>query len=387
MGDKIITTLPIKPQEKIKIGLCIAPLLSEVLRNSMDAKNIFSVNLLNTYDYKDNVLKNYLNKIKSLGINYDELYIDKDNSDKLIKCIQEMIKRNVIVEKETPILRCKCCRIETPIESIREYDDKALYYEKDGKLFCKICNEEAKLSIEKALFLHLDKDTDTSIKIFPEYLKNACENFDKQYKGKDYLITKKRNTGYSINYNGTNYNIDIDALWMNYINCFNSQEQVIIASNHQLFEMYLMNYINKMYNNKDLHFIATPYLVSKNKKLDEQFEKMRPLEVKLNLLFSLKWKTPDSTFNENAEKYLKSLDDEELEKLYYQIQSKTDKEDTKLQIKDVLLNNINFQKALKKANALKKLQRTQGQLEKRLQDGKDLEHKIDTIRGEEIEKE
>ena len=142
-----------------------------------------------------------------------------------------------------------------------------------------------------------------------------------------------------------------------------------------------------MYNNKDLHFIATPYLVSKNKKLDEQFEKMRPLEVKLNLLFSLKWKTPDSTFNENAEKYLKSLDDEELEKLYYQIQSKTDKEDTKLQIKDVLLNNINFQKALKKANALKKLQRTQGQLEKRLQDGKDLEHKIDTIRGEEIEKE
>ena len=233
----------------------------------------------------------------------------------------------------------------------------------------------------------MDKDTDTSIKIFPEYLKNACENFDKQYKGKDYLITKKRNTGYSINYNGTNYNIDIDALWMNYINCFNSQEQVIIASNHQLFEMYLMNYINKMYNNKDLHFIATPYLVSKNKKLDEQFEKMRPLEVKLNLLFSLKWKTPDSTFNENAEKYLKSLDDEELEKLYYQIQSKTDKEDTKLQIKDVLLNNINFQKALKKANALKKLQRTQGQLEKRLQDGKDLEHKIDTIRGEEIEKE
>lgn len=81
-------------------------------------------------------------------------------------------------------------------------------------------------------------------------------------------------------------------------------------------------------------------------------------------MFSLKWKTPDSTFNENAEKYLKSLDDEELEKLYYQIQSKTDKEDTKLQIKDVLLNNINFQKALKKANALKKLQRTQGQLEK-----------------------
>ena len=43
MGDKIITTLPIKPQEKIKIGLCIAPLLSEVLRNSMDAENILSV--------------------------------------------------------------------------------------------------------------------------------------------------------------------------------------------------------------------------------------------------------------------------------------------------------------------------------------------------------
>ena len=348
MNDELIMTLPIKPQQKIKIGLCVAPLLTEVLKNTTSTKNIIAVNLLNTYDKKDEFLKTYLQKLKDLDISSDELFIDKDNIDILMDCIEEMIDLNIIIEKECDIYRCECGRVDTVSHSLRTYDANTLYYEKDGKYYCKVCNNELKIQKQKNLFIHLDEDANTSIQIFPNHFKNSCINFDKQFKGMDYLVSKNRDTGYKINHNGTIYNIDIDALWMNYINCFSNKSEIIVASNHQIFEMYLINYLNRMYKNKDLHFLATPYLVTKDRTIESRFDEMRALESKLNLLFSLKWKNPDSTYNINAMDYISKLSDAQLLELYDIINMEVSGNDIDDTVKKVVLDNINYQKVLKR---------------------------------------
>lgn len=348
MNDNLILTLPIKPQEKIKMGLCVAPLITELLRNTTSSKNAFAINLLNTYDEKDPFLRTYLNKLSDLDINYDKLFVDKENIDFLMTCIEEMISSKIIEEKESNVYRCDCRRVDTVCDSLRIYDNKALYYEKEGKFYCKVCNSELKVYKEKNLFMHLNPNVDTSINIFPTHFKNACVNFDKQFKGMDYLISKSRETGYKISHNGTLYNIDIDALWMNYFNYFENQSQVIVASNHQLFEMYLINYLNRMYKNKNLHFLATPYLVSKEKNIDSRFNEMRVLESKLNLLFSLKWKNLDSTYNTNAMDFTSKLSDDELLEINDIINTKVENENIDDAIKHVVLENINYQKVLKR---------------------------------------
>lgn len=349
MEKKLITTMPIKPQNKTKIGMCLAPILTDVFGDCMSAEKIFSVNVLNTYDYKDDIINRYLKSIKDLGINYDKLYIDKVHNKFLADCINDLINKGIIIEKESKTCRCPCGRVDSLKDGIRLYDDKTLYYEKDGKIFCKLCNEEAEETSEKNLFIHLDENADTSINIFPTKLKKACLGFDKQYKGKDYLITKNRETGYKTTYNGTDYNIDIDALWLNYINCFKNNSQIIIASNHQVFEMYLLNYLNKMYNNKDLHFIATPYLKFKDKNIEQKFENMNQIATKLSLLFSLSWSNSDSLCNPDVMKYLNKLDDKKLNDLYNIVTEKLDEsKDIDEQIADFALGNLNFQKTLKK---------------------------------------
>lgn len=75
---------------------------------------------------------------------------------------------------------------------------------------------------------------------------------------------------------------------------------------------------------------------------------MRLLEAKLNLLFSLKWKRSDSTYNETAIAYLNKMSDDELEDMYDIVRRKSENENINIAIKDTLLNNINFQKVLKR---------------------------------------
>ena len=73
MENITVTTMPIKPYEKINIGLMIAPTLVDIIGSIIKCKKVLSFNLLHSFDNKVPVLSNYIGKIKEFNINYDEI--------------------------------------------------------------------------------------------------------------------------------------------------------------------------------------------------------------------------------------------------------------------------------------------------------------------------
>ena len=348
----LVTTLPIKPQKKINIGMCIAPFLMDLVSSNLECSSVFSVNLLHSYDFKENDLEKYINKVKSLGLRYDDIFIDKEWAEKLLFLIKQMIKENKIIEKKGSVIRCSCGKVDIIKNGIRDFDNAGdIYYKKDGKLICKCCNSECKEYYEDGLYLHLDEKVDDHLQIFPPFLANSTNHFSKQYKGIDYLISKKRNTGYAIKYNDKIYNIDVDFLWMNYVSLFKQDKQILIASNHQLFEMYLLNYINKIVSNKDLYFIATPYIKNPTLlNLDDEFSNKDYVYPILCLIYTLKWKTNDVSWDKSIFKGIDRLSEREQLHLYKHIYSNLKEiNDNELidSINSIFNNKINFQRNLK----------------------------------------
>ena len=79
------------------------------------------------------------------------------------------------------------------------------------------------------------------VSIFPNFYKKSMAMFYEQYKNMEYMISKERKTGYNVVKDGRIFSLDIDFLWMNFPKVFKEQEQILIASNHQLFEMFLLH--------------------------------------------------------------------------------------------------------------------------------------------------
>lgn len=60
------------------------------------------------------------------------------------------------------------------------------------------------------------------------------------------------------------FNIDIDFLWTNYFRLFDNEQIIMLASNHQTYQMYLLNYLNKIISGNEICFVANPYMNKSN---------------------------------------------------------------------------------------------------------------------------
>ena len=71
MENLTVMTMPIKPYEKINIGLMIAPTLVDIIGSTLKCKKVLSFNLLHSFDNKIPVLEKYIDNIHNFNINYD----------------------------------------------------------------------------------------------------------------------------------------------------------------------------------------------------------------------------------------------------------------------------------------------------------------------------
>ena len=144
MEDLMISTMPIKPYEKINLGLMIAPVVSDVLGNILDCKKVLSVNLLHSYDEKIGELDKYFSKIHEFDIHHDEIIKDIDHVDKYLNEIEKLIYMYFIKAKEGIVLRCDYGKVETEKKSIDINQNGKLYHWRNGKIICNCCNNECK---------------------------------------------------------------------------------------------------------------------------------------------------------------------------------------------------------------------------------------------------
>ena len=133
----------------------------------------------------------------------------------------------------------------------------------------------------------------------------------------------------------------------------------MIASNHQMYQMYLLNYLNKILGEKTIHFIATPYM--NNSLLTDpliEFERnMDEFYKKLFILYNLKWKNKNCDWSTSVIKYLNTINADKRRNLYNIIVANKNFFNTgniNQQMEEIFFKKINMQSNIK--NCQKKLE-------------------------------
>ena len=310
--DLMIGTLPIKPQGETNIGMMVAPTIMDYIGDVFEIEKNIGFNTLHSYDDKDVLLDEYLGYVNKSGINYDSMFIDGVHGDELLKIVEDMYYSGFLVAKNKEILRCDCGRIDMVYSP---NNNAKLYTIKDDKIYCKYCGSECRKSIEKTLVYEVDSEKNMSV--VPLFLNKELSTFSDTFNDNDILVSKMRDTGYNIDTKEGLFNIDIDFLWMNYFKLFDKNNQIYIASNHQIFPMYLMNYIARKTSDKNLSFIASPYINVNMEEAKRQYEIRKLKEYKsLLLLYNLKWKNKVSNWSDSTCEYLTNISDTRLKNLY-----------------------------------------------------------------------
>lgn len=312
----LISSLPVKPQNITNVGMMMAPTVMNYLGDVLNCTKMISFNTLHSYSDKNNELNVYIDDVKKSGISYDKIFIDSQSANELLDFVEKMYYTKQIIKKNKKIIRCKCGKVDLEKNAIN--NNAKLYTIKNGKIYCNHCNTECKEYDEKSLVLEIKNEKD--IFMIPNYLNKDIQSINKSFINKDVLISKGRNTNYSLNLDGETYNIDIDFLWSNYFKLFDEETQIYIASNHQLFVMFLMNYISKISSNKKLIFIGTPYLNVDLKKAWNEYNLKELKEYKsLLLLYNMRWKNKNCSWDESITKYLNTISDTKIKNLYKSI--------------------------------------------------------------------
>ena len=311
MNNTMVGTLPIKPQDKTNIGMLIAPTVMDYIGTVLNIPRTMGINTLSTYDLRDQQEEIYLDSIKNGSISYDSLFVDKKRVDELLEIVERLYHKEFLKVEYKDILRCECGKVDFLNGSL---DGDLKLCEKIGdKYYCKLCHSECKSYKEKSLVLTLDSDIDDSVSITPVMLTKEMKGFAKQYKGSEILVSKNRDTGYNV----AGFNIDIDFLWMNFFNLIQQENQILLASNHQLFFMYLMNYYSKLWSNKSLRFVATPYVRGDlNAAMDRYNSLDSDIYKKLFILYNLQWGRKDCNWSEKVDEFLHKKSPQEMELLY-----------------------------------------------------------------------
>lgn len=350
MEDLMITTMPIKPYKNINVGLMIAPTLCDVFGSILKCKKVLTFNLMHSYDEKQENLKKYTDSIEKFKIKYNEIIKDVDFVNEYLKRVEQLYKKGTIIIKNGPIIRCDCGRVEMSKSALNNYSNGDLYYWKNNKIMCKLCRKECKEYSQKSLYLEIKKEFCNDISITPNFSKKVVNDLTNKFLNQMLLISKNRQNDYNIRIEGEKYNIDIDMLWIMFNQLEISKNQILIASNHQIYEMFISNYINNIFGNKKIHYMATPYLINNdNVNLqDKILSKESAYYKKLAILYNLKWKYQTSNWNNGILAILNKLNEEELEELYNSIINITsfDHENIEKVINNILFN-INLTKNMK----------------------------------------
>lgn len=356
--NKIIMTMPIKPQKTTNIGMYIAPTVMSVLSDVLPCTSTMSINTLNTYKDKSNDLLVFINDLKRQGIRYDNLFIDQDNAIALLTLIEQLLYKGVIKESIEEVFRCDCGKVDILKEGINASTSK-LYYQQGIDYYCKECGSLCKSYKEAVLTLPLVENIDDSLTIVPTFLKGDANNLSKQFKGSKLLISKQRNTGYQISTLNKTFNIDVDFIWTNYFNLFECEQIIMLASNHQLYQMYILNYLNGIVSGTPICFIANPYMNNSSTNILEQYEKTQnDIYKKLFILYNLKWRNKNCDWSSSVIEYLSTISTTRRNNLYEVIRNCRTKfnEDAKIDVylESILTRGINMQINIEESKRLVK---------------------------------
>lgn len=305
--NKIITTLPIKPQSNMKTGLILSPLILDVLTSLIDCKSVLMLNLL--HSFKDYTIhkQNFIDELESNELHFDKVDSDVNNIYKYKKIIKDLYDLNILKKEETINCKCECGKVDIKKDLLHEIFNKKMIELKDDEYICTSCLSPLHLIPTKSLVMECSKITECPINVFPRFIEEKAKRGLKTLEGSSFVITKNRDTGVSVNIDDDTYNIDIDFLLYLTPQLFDEEDIAMVCCNRHIIHTLLTNYINHIYGHKKLTFIEHPYIVSS--KADDSYSNLLQCEnkdlIKASLMTMISWNNNDCKWDEGKYKYLK----------------------------------------------------------------------------------
>lgn len=352
--ERLIITMPIAPYSNFSVGKLVTPVLGEMLAKKLNAKFIMSVNLLDSYKKRE--IDGFTELLKKYDIVPDEYWIDSQNISKLLEKIQILVDNGYIYSAKREVLTCNCGKIDISKGNLNTINmQDALFYESNGKYYCKNCNGECFFKNEDVLVFDSPRVIKNNMQFYPKFINNDIKTFIKTIGSNEMIISRTRNTGIQFNYNNKNYNLDIDFLWGVYLSLFENYEKIVLCSNHQLYQLFVVGMLEKCFDKtNNTILLATPYLNISNKEEEKLLEE-RILSLKLFIIFNQKWAKKENAFNTSLLKYLNSMNVQKKQQLYdLVLTSKEDEKELYSLLHETLNSDFNFQNSTK---TLKKVRR------------------------------
>lgn len=351
--DKIIITMPIAPYKNFSVGKMTTPILAQTLAKKMNAKFILAVNLLDSY--KERTIDEYKQLLESYQIKPDEYWIDEDNIELLLEKICYLIDAGYIYPKDESILTCNCKKVEISINNLDTINmEDSNFIIEDNKYYCKFCKQECTIKKNNVLVFNPNLIPNKDLNFYPEFINKDIKTFYNTVGTHEIVVSRERETEVSLTYKNKEYNLDIDFLWQVYLSLFNTKEKIVICSNHQLYQLFMVAMLEKCFNTKSKTIcIATPYLNIPAKEIEKELEN-RIISLKIFTLLNQKWAKKENSFDESLLKYINTMNVEKKQMLYDLIMRETTYSTLEETLKNILTKEINRQNLTKELKRSRK---------------------------------
>lgn len=349
--SKAILTLPMMPVDGKNYGKYVTPIICECLRNTYDGKYYHCVNLLDSFNDRSLLLDNYIKSLHNNGINYDELWLDNKHIDILLENLKRLIRMGYVDEIISDVYRCDCGIVEIEESKIHSCNPLNLKFEYiNGKMYCKSCGSRCQKYSEKLLIFTPKNIKREDIIFLPNYLNKDAKTYENIVLNSYLTISRVRNTGIQMEYNNTNYNIDIDFLWATYLANFSEKEKIVVSGNKMSYQLFLVGMLEKCFcPDSRTILLGTPYIENIKNILENPKFINDDIFRKLSIIFSMKWQSKNVKIDDTVLKCLKKLTEEDLKLLYSVVCNKDEvKENFIDSTNDIIKYQFNMQKSLNK---------------------------------------
>lgn len=349
--SRAIITLPMMPVDGNNYGKYVTPIICEAFKNIYDCKYYHCVNLLDSFNNRKIMLEKYLKSLENNGIIYDELWVDEYVKDILIDNVKNLINMGYIKEFTTTIDRCSCGVVEIEDSKIKTCNPNNLKFKYvDDDIYCKICKNKCEKETRKVLAFVPPRIKIEDIVFIPKYLNNDAKTYQNIVLNSYITISRKRDTGIKIEYNGTCYNLDIDFLWQTYLANFPEKQKIVVGGNKMSYQLFLVGLLEKCFNpNPQTILLGTPYIDNIKDITQNQYFKCDNLFRKISVLLSLRSRNKNVRIDDTVLKYLLNLSEEDLKDLYGILCSSNEiKDDFIDNVENIMKNQFNMQKNIKK---------------------------------------
>lgn len=100
MENLSIATMPIKPRKKPCIGMCIAPIIKEILANEMNANELLCLNTLHSYENINELLDGSLEYFNKRHLDLSNIFIDSDHKEHLMEMVEKLYYNKILIIKK-----------------------------------------------------------------------------------------------------------------------------------------------------------------------------------------------------------------------------------------------------------------------------------------------